>query len=252
MHKVPRKKSFVCASITLPAWEREYEQERGLVGTSYESATVEEVTPVGDGFLRLLVDTAVTCTAQQYRSEGQFLFLKPWGDEDGSIEPCCFNAPPGKDTMMHFFVPEESAVGAAALAGEMLEVSEVMGDGFQQQLSGPDFLDKETIVAVCGEQFSVPILLALRNAKRPSVIFFIASADGPFATQAREWAHADAELRQVQFCADDSMLRSALDDYVALHSSIAVLLSCDADLCEKVQDSLKSRLERHQFSTFTP
>lgn len=254
IHRCTRKRTFgiLCASLSLPAWEREYERERGLAGTSYESATVEEVKSVGDGFLRLLVDTAVTCTVQQYQSEGQFLFIKPWGDEDGCIQACCFNALPGHDPMMHFFVPEESAVGVAALAGEMLEVSEVMGDGFQKQLLGSDFLDKPGVVAVCGEQFSVPVLLALRQEARPSVIFFVANAHGPFASLAQDWVDGNPEKRQARFCADNEQLKLALQLYLTQQLNIALLLSGDSDLCEAVGSVISSRLEEGQFSVFTP
>lgn len=235
----------------MPAWEREYERDRGLVGTSYESATVENVAPVGDGFLKITVDMAVTCTAQHYLSEGQFLFLKPWGDEDGSIEPCCFTAPPGENTTMDFYIPEVSAVGEAALAGEMLEVSEVMGEGFRPHLISEAYQQAERVVAVCIEQFCSPVLLALRDTIRPVDLYIIANDNGPFSAAVREWVQG-AENRSVYYFADEDALLQSLEDTLSAQSSAAVLMSCDSQLCRVVNASIHKLREGRSLTVITP
>lgn len=229
---------IVATSISLPAWEREYERDRGLIGTSYETATVEEVTPVGNGFLRISVDTAVTCTSQTYVSEGQFLFLKPWGDEDGSIEPCCFTMPPGEETVMEFIVPEVSPVGAAALAGEMLEVSEVLGEGFEPHLRSLEFQDASVIMAVCIEQFCAPSLLALRNEMRPTTIFVIAEEQGPFAGPLQDWVGGGNGNRRVHFHHDESSLMKRFEEELEQVSKAAIILSGDKKLCHRTENAV--------------
>lgn len=246
------RRLIVANSIALPAWEREYERDRGLVGTSYETATVEDVTPVGDGFLRISVDTAVTCTSQTYVSEGQFLFLKPWGDEDGAIEPCCFTMPPGEETMMEFFVPEVSPVGAAALAGEMLEVSEVMGEGFGPHLQSKDFKDASCVMAVCIEQFCSPSILALRNEKRQCTIFVIAEKEGPFGSSLQEWITDGTGNRRVLCYPDETSLVEAFQAQLEQESSAAILLSADKNLCHRTEDAVHRLNDGRRLYMFAP
>ncbi|CDF34286.1 unnamed protein product [Chondrus crispus] len=246
------RRSAVSNSLSLPAWEREYEKDRGLVGTSYETATVEEVAPAGDGFLRITVDTAVTCTSQTYTSEGQFLFLKPWGDEDGSIEPCCFTDLPGEGTIMQFFVPEVSAVGEAALAGELLEVSEVMGKGFRPHIVSNKFKQVSAVLAVCIEQFCSPSLLALRYESRPSSIFLIAEKDGAFAKSLSSWMAGGSGNRAVYYFPDESSLIRAFEAQLEREASAAVLLSADRNLCHRAEEAVHRLGEGRNLYTFAP
>lgn len=248
----PSRRFVVATSTSLPAWEREHERDRGLVGTSYETATVEEVTPVGDGFLRISVDTAVTCTSQTYVSEGQFLFLKPWGDEDGSIEPCCFTRPPGEETVMDFFVPEVSPVGVAALAGEMLEVSDVLGEGFGPHLGSEEFKDASCIMAICIEQFCSPSLLALRNEMRPTTIFVIAEEEGPFARPLQEWVTGGNGNRRVHFHRDETSLMRGFEEELEQESSAAIMLSGDKGLCHRTEDVVNRLSKGRKLHMFAP
>lgn len=232
-----RTTSINIACATLPAWEREYERERGLVGTSYETATVETVEQVGQGFLKISVDTSVTCTSQTYLSEGQFLYLKPWGDEDGSIEPCCFISPPGDQKLFEFYIPEVSPVGEAALAGEMLEVSDVMGEGFRSKMQSQSYIDSKCVVGVCIEQFSLPTLLALeKETERPCTLFVITDVNGPFGNQIQQWANFDSMKRTVYFFEDDVGLLYSLKKFLKDNPDTALLMSGDADLSRMTEE----------------
>lgn len=248
---VSGRKRIARASISLPAWEREYERERGLVGTSYETATVEEVTAAGGGYLRIVVDTAVTCTAQQYRSPGQFLYLKPWGDEDGRIEAAAFTAAPGGGALVAFCVRAGGAVGAAALAGEMLEVSEVMGAGFGAALGSEMFARKGRVVGACAAAFAAPVLLALRGETRPAEVLVVGGEDGPFAAQAREWA-GRGRGRRVGFCADEGELGGRLAECLQGEAGVAVLLSGGRGVCGAVEEAVAARGEGGDVAVFAP
>lgn len=240
------------AAAQIPSWEREYEIERGLVSTSYETATIESVTSAGEGFLRIAVDTSVTGTSLGYQSVGQFLFLKPWGDEDGLIEPCCFTRPPGDGTMMEFFVPEVSAVGEAALAGEMLELSNVMGDGFSAHQKSRAYIEAECVMAVCIEQFCWPVLLALSEEKRRPQVFVLAESDGPFGKAVAKWENEGDGRRQAQCFCDENSLLARFRHAVASERNAVVLLSGDKILCESAAEIVRSLSDGRKLVTVVP
>lgn len=209
-------------------------RERGLAGTSYETATVERVRSIGEGLLDILIDTSVTCTCDTYVSVGQFLFLKPWGDEDGSLQPCCFTRMPSADPRFSFFVPETSAVAEAALAGEMLEVSDVMGEGFStQRLTNPAYLGASHVVGVCTSQFCTSVLLSVEDEHRAVTIFVHGDADGHFSQLLQSWRRR-GKNRTIKFFKDNDSLAGALRNEFGGHPNVVMLLGGDYDVCAKV------------------
>lgn len=153
---------------------------------------------------------------------------------------------------MDFYVPEVSAVGEAALAGEMLEVSDVMGQGFRPHIISPAFQQVSSVMAVCIEQFCTPSLLALRHESRPSSIFVIAETDGAFEKALSEWVAAGAGNRSVYYFPDESSLIDAFEAQLEQETSAAILLSADRGLCHRAEESVSRLSKEKSFYTFAP
>lgn len=116
-------------TLELP-WACESSRSRGMLTTSFETCTVLSIARPTPYHIRCAVDMSVTCTASTYTRPGQWVWVKPWGDEDGNITACPLpHAPDGRATVDLCF-RRAGAVAEAAEAGEMLEVSEVCGEGF--------------------------------------------------------------------------------------------------------------------------
>lgn len=245
-----RTRRYVTATAHLPSWERPYEREIGLVGTSYESATIEDVASLGNDTLRILVDLSVTCASENYLSPGQFLFIKPWGDEDGSIEACTFTSPPGNGSTLEFFVRESGAVGEAALAGEMLEVSDVMGDGFSPCFTREAFSEADSIVVVCDGLFCIPPLLALSDEARPVAVFVTGKKNGEFERRIEDWIEGGD--RRVFYCENSFVLGGTLLDYFEDKKNVAILMSANKEACDIANDIVRDMRIDRQITILTP
>lgn len=107
-----------------------------MLTTSFETCTATSVTALTPFHLRVTLDLAVTSTASEYRTAGQWVWIKPWGDEDGNLAPCALTHAPDGASVTDVALRRGGAVADAVEAGEMLEVSEVCGEGFGPGVGG--------------------------------------------------------------------------------------------------------------------
>lgn len=220
------------ATLRLPSWEDAETREHGLVTTSYETATVHSITSATNTHIKLTLDTSATCTSTTYISEGQFLYLKPWGDEDGNIEAATFSHAPSQSNLQSFFVSAAGRVAEAAAAGEMLEVSDVMGVGFRPAQNETLYKSASRIIALADGPFCTPVTLALRNEQRPRTLFF-AGEEHDLAAFAPGWSVSAR-------CCSMSRLAAQLSDelHVKHTDNVVILLSACASVCHILHDVL--------------
>jgi hypothetical protein len=117
--------------VALP-WQSAASLSRGMLTTSFETCTAQSVAYPTPYHLRAALD-CVTCaiyTNDQHRRLGQWVWVKPWGDEDGNIAPCMLSHAPDGRAIIDAHFRRGTPVCDAVEAGEMLEVSEVCGAGF--------------------------------------------------------------------------------------------------------------------------
>mmetsp|Transcript_8312 Transcript_8312/g.21874 ORF Transcript_8312/g.21874 Transcript_8312/m.21874 type:complete len:301 (+) Transcript_8312:62-964(+) len=146
------------ASPKLP-WECEKTRSSALITTSYDAAHVMSCeTDLIPGFAVLLVDMSTTNVAAMYAKPGQYVFIKPWGDEDGLCEPYAMWTPPDRPAHDHIFVvSSDSHVGVAAVNGELLEVSAVYGEGF----TASELPASVPLLGICTAPHVGPIVCAM-------------------------------------------------------------------------------------------
>lgn len=166
--------------VTLPLpWQCETSVSRGMLTTSFETCTAVSIEFPTPYHIRCAVDMSVTCTATQYTTPGQWVWVKPWGDEDGNIAACPLpHAPDGRSTVDLCF-RRAGAVAEAVEAGEMLEVSEVCGAGFDagasEAVAGTSdvwaFAAAESVLAL------LPILESVKKDTRVSVAVCVGKAE---------------------------------------------------------------------------
>lgn len=166
-----------CNILPLP-WQDDSHVSRGMLTTSFETCTVTQIDNPTAYHLRVSLDTAVTCTALQYQKAGQWVFCKPWGDEDGNIEACPLSHPPDGRSEFDIYVRAAGELAAAVENGEMLEVSEVMGGGFPETTSDAVASAREIWAFAAAE--SVFSLRSLLESAAPdaAVRVFVLVADG--------------------------------------------------------------------------
>jgi len=147
--------------LRLP-WECEQTKASALITTSYDAAHVvsSDLTLI-PGYAVLVVDMSTTNVPVMYSRAGQYVFIKPWGDEDGLCAPYAMWTPPGYDNNEHtFVVRQDSHVGNAALNGELLEVSTIYGAGFR---TSPQDRIGSSIVGLCSIEHAGPLALAVKE-----------------------------------------------------------------------------------------
>jgi len=153
---------------------------------------------------------------------------------------------------MDFFIPEESALGEAALAGEMLEVSEVMGEGFRPQLYSKDYEGAACVVGICIEQFCSPALLALREeTEKPVFLYVIARPNGPLSSSIQKWKD-ESDNRSVMYFKEEDALTEHLKEMLQSQSSAVLLMSCDSPLCRKTSNLIDGLREGRTLTVITP
>lgn len=164
---------------TLPLpWQDDSHFSRGMLTTSFETCTVTESENPTPYHLRVGLDTAVTCTALQYRRAGQWVFCKPWGDEDGNIEACPLSHNPDGRSEFDVYVRAAGELAAAVENGEMLEVSEVMGAGFPEPTIAAISTAREVWAFAAAESlFSLRPLLESVSADANVRIFVLVAGD---------------------------------------------------------------------------
>ncbi|PXF49452.1 hypothetical protein BWQ96_00768 [Gracilariopsis chorda] len=154
--------------------------------------------------------------------------------------------------MFSFFVPETSAVGEAALAGEMLELSDVMGEGFsKQRLSNRGYLGASHVVGVCTSQFCTSVLLSVEDEHRSVTMFVHGDADGHFSELLELWKRR-GKNRTAKFFKDNESLVKVLRDEFGGDSKVVMLLGGDYDICAKVCGMIKDFGSSWQPSVVAP
>lgn len=233
-----RRRRVAPSCILQLPWESSEQRDRGLLTTSFEACTVVGYSPVEDCLL-CDVDVDVTCTSEQYRRVGQWVWLKPWGDEDGNLAACPLYSPPDGRSVIKLALQQDGAVAQAVVAEEMLEVSEVMGQGFDSSV----VKSLDDVTAICGIAVgpsTLPLLLALREidtSDKHSHVVFGRHGDGSaYEALAREWVDEDPSTRTLS--AVESVERAEHELQAFLNGrdaqACAVLLACPSDRLERV------------------
>jgi hypothetical protein len=276
--------STMCSSlqprIALP-WQTPAYVAQAMLTTSFETCVVEHFSEdaAPNTLLRCTVDTQATCTADQYRLLGQWVWLKPWGDEDGNVLACPIASPPNGNATVILYAPVHSPVGHAVRAGEMLEVSEVCGTGFRALGNDDDDapvrnLEQCALMTeeVGKKQYDVfgfakgastlSVLQAFRFIGKQLVagprggagtsprfrlfLFRTENAredDGAFAHLAETWAHDFALDLETSFVLGPEDIRDRVASEDCQSSDSLCLVSCSApNLVETVQEVLRLEL----------
>jgi hypothetical protein len=227
-------------------WDSAQYVAQSALTTSYETCTVididDELVP---GLLRCTVDMAVTATAMQYETVGQWFFLKAWSDEDGNSAACPLSTPPDGRSVVEVFVVADSPLGEAILNEEMLEVSECCGTGF----AGLDAVAASagTVFGFAQGAATVSLLLALRTVadKAPDVnilLFDDGDEESLYAALAKTWASdlvdAGPQRRSVKLLQFDDINALSLEDCGLKMSTGAIaVIACRSDaLVAKLTD----------------
>lgn len=242
--------------LTLPLpWACETSVSRGMLTTSFETCTALSVAHPSPYHIRCAVDMSVTCTASQYTQPGQWVWVKPWGDEDGNIAACPLpHAPDGRSTVDLYFRRAEP-VADAAEAGEMLEVSEVCGAGFDLGACAATAA-ADHVWAFAAAESVLALLPVLENARADTAVrvvvcagsaevqeyeelYVVESEDvildfsGACAELLAEWA-GQAECRDVTVVrvAEDEGFSHMLGKLGSVPQSCVALVSCPWDELE--------------------
>jgi len=118
-------------SIELP-WECTTTQSLALITTSYDAAQIIDFdTEVIPNSILVTIDSTTTVIPTFYNNPGQFVFIKPWGDEDGLCKAYPIWTKPCSDAdSCMVVVPRNDIVADSVVNGELLEISAVFGNGF--------------------------------------------------------------------------------------------------------------------------